>query len=134
MTLARLGAVAVVALMAIGGSLMAPPCVAPLPPSEPPGPCVWAKSIAPARGVGHVFEGIVVDDWTETFIDGQWRLRRLRVYRCQVLRDWTLTVGGHRDLEQGWYEGERYMRGMYRSFERGRRYLVVATTHDSPAH
>lgn len=102
--------------------------------SVPPGPCVWSPTLAQAVRSGLVFEGIVVDDWTDTVIDHAWRIRRLRVYRFQVLRNWASAAGGHRDLEHGWYAGERYMRGTYRSFQRGRRYLVVATTHDSPGH
>jgi hypothetical protein len=53
-----------------------------------------------------------------------------------VLRNWSSARRGGRgpELIHGLYEGERYMQGTYRAFERGHRYLIAAITHDSPPH
>ncbi len=99
-----------------------------------PTSCPPPVGVADVRRYAGVFEGIVVDHWNETLIDGDgWRT--LRQYRFQVQRNWTKgAVGNDRHLTQGWYQGQPYMRGTYPVFERGHRYLVFVVAHDAPAH
>ncbi len=102
--------------------------------SSPPKPCPRSEVMADVRRFAAVFEGIVVDQWDETLIDGDgWRT--LCHYRFQMLRNWTKgALGDERHLTQGLYTGQAPMRGTYRVFERGHRYLVFAVAHDSPPH
>jgi hypothetical protein len=105
--------------------------------SSPPQPCLWSPTLAEAKRSMFVFEGIVADRWDETVLDNTWQVRRLRTYRFHVLRNWSSTSGGSGrgpEFIHGLQEGERYMQGTYRTFERGQRYLIAANTVDSPPH
>jgi hypothetical protein len=96
---------------------------APCPPSMSP--------IDAWRQGAFVFEGIVVDQWPHTgVIDG--RVLTLRSYRFYVLRSWKTLAAPTVQLDHGWSEGTPHLRGTYRRFEHGGRYLVFATSHDMP--
>lgn len=96
-------------------------------------PCRSSPTLAEAQRSMAVFEGTVVDDWNQVVVDG-WSVRLLRNYRVQVHRAWSRHSGREVHLVHGWSDGERYMSGSYRVFQRGRRYLITSASYDAPAH
>jgi hypothetical protein len=98
-------------------SLPCPPSVSPLE--------AWRRGL-------FVFEGIVVDRWPHTTRTGDGRVVTIRKYRFHVVRSWSRLSAPAIELNHGWSEGTPYLRGRYRVFERGGRYLVFAGTYDMP--
>jgi hypothetical protein len=97
-----------------------------------PLPCAPAVSPIDAwRRGAFVFEGFVFDKRPRSFVfDG--RRLTLQSYRFYVLRSWSKLASPDVELTHGWSEGTPFMRGRYRTFEHGGRYLVFAVSHDMP--
>lgn len=90
--------------------------------------CARAVSTAEAGRHLLVFEGIVVDRWTE-FVKYRGLVRPLHNYQFHVVRRWDRLDAPHEYLTQG-----RYDWGEYPTYQVGERYLVFANSHDSPPH
>jgi hypothetical protein len=93
------------------------PACAPNPPIE-----------ESARYASDLFEGIVVDKWTD-LLPTRKGLVREDHYRFQVVRAWQ-----HQAPRREVLLTHAFLEGYtYHSFELGRRYLVFAILHDMPA-
>ena len=79
-----------------------------------------------ARDASDVFEGILVDKWTELY-PGYTGFLRVDYHRFLVVRGWQRTTRRDVNLTHNFVGSYRYQ-----SFQVGHRYLVFAVLHDSP--